>query len=130
MRSKIIITCFLLPLFSIGQVSTSQTLKVKTEPISTGVRLDSPLSKQQIENLFVLGRIWGFLKYYDPVVAKGSYNFDSSLFNVLPLVLKAENTKKRDKLLFHWINTWEMKTNFPLLRSTTVIFIQNQTWDG
>ena len=105
MRSKIIITCFLLPLFSIGQVSTSQTLKVKTEPISTGVRLDSPLSKQQIENLFVLGRIWGFLKYYDPVVAKGSYNFDSSLFNVLPLVLKAENTKKRDKLLFHWINT-------------------------
>jgi len=86
-------------------VSTSQTLKVKTEPISTGVRLDSPLSKQQIENLFVLGRIWGFLKYYDPVVAKGSYNFDSCLFNVLPPVLKAENTKKRDKLLFHWINT-------------------------
>jgi len=113
MRSTIIITCFLLPVFSIGQMRTSQTLKVRAELTSTGVKINNPLSKQQIENLFVLGRIWGFLKYYHPVVAKGSYNFDSCLFNVLPPVLKAENTKKRDELLFQWINTLGDENKYP-----------------
>src|SRR5262245_49951854 len=114
MRSTIIIIVFLLPVFSIGQSMTSQTLKVKTEQISTGVRVENPPSKQQIENLFVLGRIWGFLKYYHPVVAMGIYNFDSCLFSVLPPILKVKNAKKRDELLFHWINTLGDENKFPV----------------
>jgi len=53
----------------------------------------------------VLGKTWGFLKYYHPDVSKGSYNFDSCLFRILPPVLKAKNKLIRDELLLDWINT-------------------------
>src|SRR5258705_8617919 len=105
MRNIIIVIWFFLPLFCIGQLMSSQTLNLRTELTSTGVKIDNPLSGKQIENLVLLGRTWGFLKYYHPVVAKGSYNFDSCLFKVLSLMLRAETRKKRDELLFHWINT-------------------------
>jgi len=78
---------------------------MQPELISSGVKIDNLLSAQQKENLFVLGKTWGFLKYYHPDAAKGSYNFDSCLFSILPTVLKAGNKMKRDELLFNWIGT-------------------------
>ena len=113
MRHTIIIAFFLLPVICIGQLMTSQTMNMMGELTSTGVKVDHPLSKQQIGNLFVLGRTWGFLKYYHPVVAKGTYNFDSCLFKILPPMLKAESKKKRDELLFHWINTLGDENKYP-----------------
>ena len=107
MRHAVVInTAFLLvSAFCIAQLTPGQKLNVRPQLTSSGVKVDSLLSKQQIENLFVLGKIWGFLKYYHPDVAKGSYNFDSCLFSILSPVLKAENKLKRDVLLFNWINT-------------------------
>ena len=101
----IITACLLSPAFSTAQSSAAQKLNIHPEPVSSGVKVDSLLSKQQIENLFVLGKTWGFLKYYHPDIAKGSYNFDSCLFRILPAVLKAENKLKRDEVLLIWINT-------------------------
>jgi hypothetical protein len=127
MRNTIIVIWFFLPVFCVGQLMSSQTLNLRAELTSTGVKVDDPLSKQQIENLSVLGRTWGFLKYYHPVVAKGFYNFDSCLFNVLPPILTAKNKRKRDELLFHWINTLGDENKYPAAPpSTTVIFIRNQ----
>ena len=34
------------------------------------IKLDN-LTKPQVENLAVLGRVWGFVKYYHPAVAPG-----------------------------------------------------------
>jgi hypothetical protein len=113
MRNTVIVICFFLPAFCIGQVMFSQTLNLRAELTSTGVKVDNPLSEQQIENLFLLGRTWGFLKYYHPVVAKGLDNFDSCLFNVLPPMLRAGNKKKRDELLFGWINTLGDENKYP-----------------
>ena len=102
----IITACLLLvPAFCTAQLASAQKLNLRLELSSSGVKVDSLLSEQQIENLFVLGKTWGFLKYYHPDVAKGSYNFDSFLFRILPPVLKAENKLKRDELLFNWVNT-------------------------
>ena len=112
MRNIIIVIWFFLPVFCIGQLMSS-TLNLRTELTSTGVKVDNPLSGKQIEDLFLLGRTWGFLKYYHPVVAKGLYNFDSCLFNVLSPMLRAENRKKRDELLFHWINTLGDENKYP-----------------
>jgi len=69
----------------------------------SGVILPEKLSQQQIENLAVLGRVWGFVKYYHPTVAVGSYNMDAELFRVLPLVLAAPDEKTRSRLLSTWV---------------------------
>jgi hypothetical protein len=44
----------------------------------------SQLSPKQSENLYKLGKIWGFIKYHHPEVAKGNINWDYELFRVLP----------------------------------------------
>src|SRR5215213_11585380 len=109
MRSAIIIlviAAFLLPLtFCSAQVKLASQLSSRPELNSSGVKVDSALSMQQIENLFVLGKIWGFLKYYHPDVAKGIYNFDSCLFVILPKALEAKNKLQRDELLLDWTSS-------------------------
>ena len=114
MRYTVIITaCLLAPAFCIAQLTSAQKLNTRPELTSSGVKVDSLFSDQQKENLFVLGKTWGFLKYYHPDVAKGSYNFDSCLFSILLPVLKAKNKLKRDELLFNWINTLGDENKYP-----------------
>ena len=64
------------------------------------------LSVRVINDLELLGRLWGFLKYHHPQVGKGNYNWDYELFRVLPVYLKAENGAERDKVLLNWINKY------------------------
>jgi C-terminal processing protease CtpA/Prc len=61
------------------------------------------LNEQQIANLELLGKIWGFLKYHHPEVGKGNYNWDYELFRILPAYLKANDNNKRDQVLLNWI---------------------------
>jgi C-terminal processing protease CtpA/Prc len=63
------------------------------------------LNPQYIENLDLLGRIWGFLKYHHPEVAKGNINWDYELFRVLPKFQNAKTTTERDGILMAWIDT-------------------------
>lgn len=58
-----------------------------------------------LEQLEVLGKVWGFLKYYHPAIAKGQYNWDNELFRLLPDYLAIEDVEKRDKLLIKWIKS-------------------------
>ena len=44
----------------------------------------SDLSPAQIENLAMLGKVWGFLKYHHPAVTTGTRHWDYELFRVLP----------------------------------------------
>jgi C-terminal processing protease CtpA/Prc len=62
------------------------------------------LSEAQILNLDLLGRVWGFLKYYHPEIGKGKYNWDYELFKVLPEYQKAFSDIERDKVLVSWID--------------------------
>jgi C-terminal processing protease CtpA/Prc len=86
----------------------------RRELSASGVRIDSVLDGMQQENLYVLGKIWGFLKYHHPEVAKGNYDFDSCLFSITPAVLEAKNRRERDKALLNWINTLGNEKNYPL----------------
>ena len=70
----------------------------------SGISLNN-LSKQQLENLAVLGRVWGFAKYYHPVVARGEVNMDAELFRVLPKVLQASNQQARSQVLSTWLTS-------------------------
>ncbi|WP_299337998.1 S41 family peptidase [uncultured Psychroserpens sp.] len=62
------------------------------------------LDAKQIENLELLGRVWGFLKYYHPEIGKGNYNWDYELFRILPKYQKVSSNSERDNLLLNWIN--------------------------
>lgn len=61
------------------------------------------LTDQMSENLDLLGRVWGFLKYHHPAIAQGKYNWDYELFRMLPGYLQVPNQKERDAYLVKWI---------------------------
>ena len=93
-----------------------QTLKESEKPVykanldkefDTGSNIEfPPMNEDVVTNLEILGRIWGFLKYYHPEIGKGNYNWDYELFRFLPEYFEAENTTDRDKLLINWINKY------------------------
>lgn len=61
------------------------------------------LTESKINDLDILGKIWGFLKYYHPAIAGGRYNWDYELFRVMPGILHSPNQIDRNKLLSDWI---------------------------
>lgn len=61
-----------------------------------------PFSKTK--KLATLGKLYGFLKYYHPEVAKGEYDWDQELIKQLPLVLKATDKESLSILFLNWIN--------------------------
>ncbi|WMM26955.1 S41 family peptidase [Tissierella sp. MB52-C2] len=75
------------------------------------------VSEEKINDLTLLGKIWGYLKYYHPNVSKGKYNWDYELFRVLPKILDTENITERDEILFNWI---ESQGEFEVIEDTKV----------
>ncbi|MCC3156308.1 hypothetical protein LJ737_03615 [Hymenobacter sp. 15J16-1T3B] len=71
----------------------------------SGLTTLPPLSPRQIENLAVLGRVWGFAKYHHPAVAAGQHNLDAALFRLLPRVLKARSAAARSRVLSAWLTS-------------------------
>jgi C-terminal processing protease CtpA/Prc len=72
----------------------------------TGSRIDNlKLSNSGIKDLAVLGKVWGFLKYYHPAVANGDYNWDYELFRILPKVLESKNQTERNTILSTWVDS-------------------------
>lgn len=47
----------------------------------------------------LLGKLWGFLKYYHPKVATGDYDWDNQLFQILPSI----NDDDFDLKLEEWV---------------------------
>lgn len=79
-----------------------------------------PMDKNSIERLALLGKVWGFLKYYHPMVCDGQYNWDYELFRWLPDVLKSGSKKEMCEFLLNKISSFtaldkldKMKTDFP-----------------
>ncbi|MHB8405710.1 MAG: S41 family peptidase [Gammaproteobacteria bacterium] len=62
------------------------------------------LSQTQIDNLVTLGKVWGFLKYYDPEVTSGHWQWDYELFRVLPAILNARDRVSANAILVKWID--------------------------
>lgn len=60
---------------------------------------------KQVEKLSSLCKVWGFLKYYHPNVAKGNFNWDEHLLTVLPKIENAKNTQEISKIYIDWIDS-------------------------
>lgn len=63
-----------------------------------------PLTANQVTSLAILGKTWGFLKYYHPKVAKGQYNWDSVLIAKVPVFLAAQTPQQVSDRLLNWLN--------------------------
>ncbi len=63
------------------------------------------LSKVQISNLAMLGKVWGFLKYHHPLVTGGKRHWDYELFRILPGVLAASDANAARSAVNQWIAT-------------------------
>ena len=97
---------------------------------ASGIRL-APLTPKTIDNLEILGKIWGFLKYYHPEVAKGNYNWDYELFRVLPQIANAKDKKERNTFLNQWIDRYgEIKEtkNYSISDSSMYSHIIDLDW--
>lgn len=65
----------------------------------------SKLNESEIKNLYSLCKIWGFLKYYHPNVAKGNYNWDEQLLTILPKIIQANSKNEQSKIYLDWIES-------------------------
>ena len=86
----------------------------RVEPVKTIVDLDKEfdggsgialkeLTKVQVANLAMLGRVWGFVKYHHPLVTSGKRHWDYDLFRVLPRVLAATDEATARAAVNQWI---------------------------
>jgi hypothetical protein len=62
------------------------------------------LSAVQVENLVLLGKVWGFLKHHHPRVTAAQVHWDYELFRILPPVLKARDRAAAAALLEKWVD--------------------------
>ncbi|HET9426509.1 MAG TPA: S41 family peptidase, partial [Gemmatimonadaceae bacterium] len=62
------------------------------------------LTPAQIENLALLGRVWGFVKYHHPRVVDSSRNWDYELFRAVPLVVAAPDRQAAAAAIVTWID--------------------------
>ncbi|GAB3731231.1 hypothetical protein GCM10027594_13170 [Hymenobacter agri] len=95
------------PVAGLAQAPAKPVVQYKAEQDTafrhgSGIALDN-LTKLQVDNLAVLGRVWGFVKYYHPAVARGDYNMDAEMLRVLPKVLNAKTKDECSAVLSTWL---------------------------
>jgi C-terminal processing protease CtpA/Prc len=91
---------------TLSEVEKQLTNAQQDKEFDTSSRIEiSNLSQQKIQDLELLGRVWGFLKYHHPAVTKGNYNWDYELFRILPKYLATADHYQRNALLISWIQS-------------------------
>lgn len=86
--------------------SLSSPAKKDTEFNEGSLITLSDLDESAVKNLELLGRVWGFMKYHHPEIAKGNYNWDYELFRFLPKYQAVESPDQGEALLVDWIKSF------------------------
>jgi C-terminal processing protease CtpA/Prc len=61
------------------------------------------LTTSQVDDLVLLGKIWGFAKYHHPSITLGRVDWDSELLGILPAVLKAGGRASAMTTISNWL---------------------------
>jgi Peptidase family S41 len=69
----------------------------------SGITLKS-LTKIQVANLAMLGKVWGFLKYHHPLITAGKQHWDYELFRILPRVLSSADAATARSAMSQWVS--------------------------
>jgi len=62
------------------------------------------ISAQTTENLYLLGKVWGYLKYHHPRATSGCLDWDAQLLEVIGDAVAAENRGEASGRLGRWIH--------------------------
>ncbi|MGC3977422.1 MAG: S41 family peptidase [Paludibacteraceae bacterium] len=62
-------------------------------------------NSEDISDLAVLCKVWGYLKYYHPAVVEGKYNWDDELIKMMQKILKSKNKENRNQILSEWVTS-------------------------
>ena len=57
----------------------------------------------KVDRIFYTRKIWGFLKYYHPLVSKGSYNWDEKVGSVLANTDNLTTHQAYSEYIARWI---------------------------
>lgn len=97
MRHLILILTIILSINCHAQSLNSKFQTDKEFDNGSNFRLNAA-NKKEVEKLYKLCKIWGFLKYHHPTIAKGEVNWDYELFRMLPKI----NSSDFDGELLKW----------------------------
>ncbi|MEX2282849.1 MAG: S41 family peptidase [Gemmatimonadota bacterium] len=65
------------------------------------------LAAIQIDNLVLLGKVWGFAKYHHPRITGGGVDWDAELRRVLPTVLAANQRTSAIAAITQWLEPFD-----------------------
>lgn len=95
---------FAVLLYGCGDPVEPAPVSREDEEFATGSGIDArTLTSAQLENLVLLGEVWGFAKYHHPRVVAGELNWDFELFRVLPRVLAAGDGAAAAREISGWL---------------------------
>ena len=67
------------------------------------------INKVQQHNLYVLAKVWGYVKYRHPKITDGTLNWDAELFRIMPRVLAAKSKGKANQAMVAWLEQFSFK---------------------
>jgi C-terminal processing protease CtpA/Prc len=115
------------PIESLTPVEKELSIVDKDTEFDSGSKFElTSLNDNQKRNLFVLGKVWGFVKYHHPAIAEGKISWDYELFRMLPKI----DSKNFDTDLVQWIHKFgtfktEKKT---LPKESKIKLLPNTKW--
>lgn len=115
------------PIEKIKPVEKELSIIEKDTEFDSGSKFEiTSLNEIQKRNLFVLGKVWGFVKYYHPAIAEGKISWDYELFRMLSKI----DSQNFDSELVQWINklgTFKTTTQ-KLPKKNEIKLLPNTKW--
>ena len=88
-------------------------------------------TNSDVENLSLLCKIWGFMKYYHPAVRAGEYDWDHELLCIMPSLVSLPSKDKRNEILVKWIDQFDFNKkngNYNLCASDSIKLLPDLDW--
>lgn len=103
-------TPWTLSMASPGSLSAEDAAPAATPALSQEPSDSSPepsdpvvLTAEKIDDLALLGKVWGFLKYHHPRVTSGQLPWDRELLRIIPAVLPTRDREETRRVLASWL---------------------------
>uniref|UniRef100_Q028G2 Peptidase S41 n=1 Tax=Solibacter usitatus (strain Ellin6076) TaxID=234267 RepID=Q028G2_SOLUE len=91
------------PVWEAPKMELPKTVIDSDHEFDGGSRISvSSLSELQIDNLAMLGKVWGFVKYHHPLITSGQRHWDYELFRIVPAILAVPDRAAANAAINKW----------------------------